>query len=122
MAPMPSIKTNKSNNDSSYLYGDSTDSGSLPSSPPLSSSSSNGADAQVPNVLVEPPSKSQCSSLSDGESYEGYGENDVNMRDSCQTSTSLNHSSSSDGNNNLDGSSAGVELQLSPHGNSTLNT
>ena len=133
MAPMPSIKSPTKSTENSFAayatsqHEDSTDSGSISSTPPLSSSSSNGVGSgggvvgEVPSVLVVPP-KSQCSSLSDGESYEGYGENDVNMRDACATAISLNHSSVSDGNNNLNGSAGGVELELAPHGNSTLNT
>ncbi|XP_046809265.1 rab11 family-interacting protein 4A isoform X5 [Lucilia cuprina] len=99
MAPMPSIKNDQKPN-TNYLYAtnDSGDSCSTPSSPPSSTD----------------PGKSQCSSLSDGESFEGYGENELVSIHS--THDHVDHSlSTNDGNNNLNGSS-GIELDLAPHG------
>ncbi|XP_065358849.1 rab11 family-interacting protein 4B isoform X6 [Calliphora vicina] len=102
MAPMPSIKSNNNNNkpNTNYLYAtnDSGDSCSTPSSPPSSTE----------------PGKSQCSSLSDGESFEGYGENELVSIHSAHDH--VDHSlSTNDGNSNLNGSS-GIELDLAPHG------
>ena len=65
-------------------------------------------------MIFSDPGKSQCSSLSDGESFEGYGENELisihSTHDHVDHSISIN-----DGNNNLNGSS-GIELDLAPHG------
>lgn len=52
--------------------------------------------------------------MSDGESFEGYGENELVSIHS--THDHVDHSlSTNDGNNNLNGSS-GIELDLAPHG------
>ncbi|XP_030384934.1 rab11 family-interacting protein 4B isoform X6 [Scaptodrosophila lebanonensis] len=120
MAPMPRIKMPNNGNIKSstnnFLYAEtvSGDSSPTPSSPPSST-----ADV----------AKSQCSSLSDGESFEGYGENEFGGVPIQETSANGNRSGSSgvgsssqhnhsghsnDGNNNLNGS-AGVELELAPH-------
>ncbi|XP_037952623.1 uncharacterized protein LOC119683086 [Teleopsis dalmanni] len=104
MAPMPSIKTVKP--DTNFLYvgaeaeEESSDSSPIPSSPPSSSGQA----------------KSQCSSLSDGESFEGYGEN---------VNGSLRHTANGSANvdDNLN-ETGGVELQLSrftPQSNSSTN-
>ncbi|KAM7354879.1 rab11 family-interacting protein nuf isoform 5-T5 [Cochliomyia hominivorax] len=104
MAPMPSIKNNNNNsnkNNPNYLYAtnDSADSCSTPSSPPSSTD----------------PGKSQCSSLSDGESFEGYGENELVSIHSTHDHVDHSSLSTNDGNNNINGSS-GIELDLAPHG------
>uniref|UniRef100_A0A1B0A6Q2 Uncharacterized protein n=1 Tax=Glossina pallidipes TaxID=7398 RepID=A0A1B0A6Q2_GLOPL len=98
MAPMPTSK--KPNNaNPNFLYATNVSDGS---SSPTSSSPPSSTD----------PAKSQCSSLSDGESFEGYGENELG-------SIHLNHGGQlHDGSNserkiNLNGS--GVELELKPH-------
>lgn len=96
---MPTSK--KPNNaNPNFLYATNVSDGS---SSPTSSSPPSSAD----------PAKSQCSSLSDGESFEGYGENELG-------SIHLNHggqlhdSSNNERKINLSGS--GVELELKPHG------
>lgn len=74
--------------------------------------------------------KSQCSSLSDGESYEGYGENEVRGLHQRHHQHQRTASSVSAGllgvdvvNNNSSNSAAGgsgvggVELELAPHDN-----
>ncbi|XP_055906467.1 rab11 family-interacting protein 4B isoform X7 [Eupeodes corollae] len=104
MAPMPSIKN--SANAPTFLFStaDSGDSSPTPSSPP---------STDVP--------KSQCSSLSEGESFEGYGEGEgggvggvgVGSIGSGRVSRSVLN----DGNNN--NTAGGVELELAPHENST---
>ncbi|KAL9903553.1 rab11 family-interacting protein 4B isoform X4 [Glossina fuscipes] len=98
MAPMPTSK--KPNNaNPNFLYATNVSDGS---SSPTSSSPPSSTD----------PAKSQCSSLSDGESFEGYGENELG-------SIHLNHGGQlHDGSNNerkinLNGS--GVQLELKPH-------
>ncbi|XP_058835690.1 rab11 family-interacting protein 4B isoform X5 [Topomyia yanbarensis] len=78
MAPSPS-KSTKTQHPSFIITADSVDSSPVPSSPP-------STDAP----------KSQCSSLSDGESFECYGENDISIS----------------GN-------GGVDLELAPTLNST---
>ncbi|XP_055856894.1 rab11 family-interacting protein 4B isoform X6 [Episyrphus balteatus] len=96
MAPMPSIKS--SANAPTFLFStaDSGDSSPTPSSPP---------STDVP--------KSQCSSLSEGESFEGYGEGEGGSSVGGLARTVLN-----DGNNNIN-TAGGVELELAPHENST---
>ncbi|XP_073837518.1 rab11 family-interacting protein nuf isoform X4 [Musca autumnalis] len=111
MAPMPSLKsTTATAPNANYLFAttahpDSGDSSSTPSSPPSSTD----------------PGKSQCSSLSDGESFEGYGENELGSIHLSHHSHEdhVDHAlSPTDANGNLNGSS-GVELDLAPHGNSS---
>ena len=87
--PSKGSKHTVNNTPTFLLTSDTTESCSTPSSPPSS-------DAQ----------KSQCSSLSEVESYECYGDNENRM-------PSIN-----DGNNNK---SIGVELDLIPQNNSTPN-
>lgn len=133
MAPMPTMKPGKP--DTSFLYAeaDSGDSSPTPSSPPSSAGiiiiiiNKFQLNLELELSIADPP-KSQCSSLSDGESFEGYGENEgggllsLNNHHS-NNSDSLRHSSqasSSDVSNNLNGST-GVQLELAPHGNSTPN-
>ncbi|XP_020809749.1 rab11 family-interacting protein 4B isoform X3 [Drosophila serrata] len=133
MAPMPRIQLPNGNasikaNTNNFLYAEtmSGDSSPTPSSPPSSTAG---------------VAKSQCSSLSDGESFEGYGENEYptqlregrssnnnsnnnnsnvinnnnNSLNGGNTSSLHNHSGhSNDGNNNLNGST-GIELDLAPH-------
>ncbi|XP_062717146.1 rab11 family-interacting protein 4 isoform X4 [Aedes albopictus] len=78
MAPSPS-KSSKTQHPSFIITADSVDSSPVPSSPP-------STDAP----------KSQCSSLSDGESFECYGENDNSISEN-----------------------GGVDLELAPTLNST---
>ncbi|XP_058173821.1 rab11 family-interacting protein 4B isoform X4 [Anopheles ziemanni] len=78
MAPSPS-KSSKTQHPSFLITTDSVDSSPVPSSPP-------STDAP----------KSQCSSLSDGESFECYGDNDISISEA-----------------------GGVDLELAPHLNST---
>ncbi|XP_065720928.2 rab11 family-interacting protein 4B isoform X7 [Drosophila suzukii] len=139
MAPMPRIQLPNGNasikastNDFLFAETMSGDSSPTPSSPPSSTAG---------------VAKSQCSSLSDGESFEGYGENEyptqlregrsTNSNGSNNTSNLINNNNnnnlsvgntssqhnhsglSNDGNNNLNGST-GIELDLAPHvGSST---
>nr|AAC05669.1 nuclear fallout [Drosophila melanogaster] len=136
MAPMPRIQLPNGNSSikastNDFLFAEtmSGDSSPTPSSPPSSTAG---------------VAKSQCSSLSDGESFEGYGENEYptqlrearssnsngshNMSNHINNNPNIsvgnnsghNHSGhSNDGNNNLNGST-GVELDLAPHvGSST---
>ncbi|XP_043650461.1 rab11 family-interacting protein 4B isoform X5 [Drosophila teissieri] len=136
MAPMPRIQLPNGNasikastNDFLFAETMSGDSSPTPSSPPSSTAG---------------VAKSQCSSLSDGESFEGYGENEYptqlregrssnsngshnisnhinnNANISVGNGSGHNHSGhSNDGNNNLNGST-GIELDLAPHvGSST---
>ncbi|XP_070071770.1 rab11 family-interacting protein 4B isoform X4 [Drosophila takahashii] len=138
MAPMPRIQLPNGNasikaSTNNFLFAEtmSGDSSPTPSSPPSSTAG---------------VAKSQCSSLSDGESFEGYGENEYptqlregrstnsngsnnnsnlinnnnNNLSVGNTSSQHNHSGhSNDGNNNLNGST-GIELDLAPHvGSST---
>ncbi|XP_055619636.1 rab11 family-interacting protein 4A isoform X10 [Toxorhynchites rutilus septentrionalis] len=79
MAPSPS-KSTKTQHPSFIITADSVDSSPVPSSPP-------STDAP----------KSQCSSLSDGESFECYGDNDMSISEN-----------------------GGVDLELAPTLNSTL--
>ncbi|XP_017136827.1 rab11 family-interacting protein 4B isoform X2 [Drosophila miranda] len=89
MAPMPRIQLPNSPNaaikanTNSFLYAEtmSGDSSPTPSSPPSSTAG---------------VAKSQCSSLSDGESFEGYGENEF----PAQLREGRNGSNSSNNNNN----------------------
>ncbi|XP_049299933.1 rab11 family-interacting protein 4B isoform X2 [Anopheles funestus] len=78
MAPSPS-KSSKTQHPSFLITADSVDTSPVPSSPP-------STDAP----------KSQCSSLSDGESFECYGDNDISISEA-----------------------GGVDLELAPHLNST---
>ncbi|KRK01860.1 rab11 family-interacting protein 4B isoform X5 [Drosophila yakuba] len=136
MAPMPRIQLPNGNasikastNDFLFAETMSGDSSPTPSRPPSSTAG---------------VAKSQCSSLSDGESFEGYGENEYptqlregrssnsngshnisnhinnNPNISVGNGSGHNHSGhSNDGNNNLNGST-GIELDLAPHvGSST---
>uniref|UniRef100_A0A182Q617 Uncharacterized protein n=1 Tax=Anopheles farauti TaxID=69004 RepID=A0A182Q617_9DIPT len=79
MAPSPS-KSSKTQHPSFLITTGSVDTSPVPSSPPS----------------TEAP-KSQCSSLSDGESFECYGDNDISISEN-----------------------GGVDLELAPHLNSTL--
>ncbi|XP_064545327.1 rab11 family-interacting protein 4B isoform X6 [Drosophila montana] len=133
MAPMPRIQLANNNaaikaTTNNFLYAEtiSGDSSPTPSSPPSSTAG---------------VAKSQCSSLSDGESFEGYGENEYSSQlrapgssvngniNTSNNSGNNNHSvsngnvissshehseHSNDGNNNLN-DSAGIELDLAPH-------
>ncbi|KRF85074.1 rab11 family-interacting protein 4B isoform X5 [Drosophila virilis] len=133
MAPMPRIQLANNNaaikaTTNNFLYAEtiSGDSSPTPSSPPSSTAG---------------VAKSQCSSLSDGESFEGYGENEyssqlqapgssVNGNNNNSNNNGNNNLSvsngngigpsrehsehSNDGNNNLN-DSAGIELDLAPH-------
>ncbi|XP_061517788.1 rab11 family-interacting protein 4B isoform X19 [Anopheles gambiae] len=78
MAPSPS-KSSKTQHPSFLITTDSVGTSPVPSSPP-------STDAP----------KSQCSSLSDGESFECYGDNDISISET-----------------------GGVDLELAPHLNST---
>ncbi|XP_035893200.1 rab11 family-interacting protein 4B isoform X11 [Anopheles stephensi] len=78
MAPSPS-KSSKTQHPSFLITTSSVDTSPVPSSPP-------STDAP----------KSQCSSLSDGESFECYGDNDISISEA-----------------------GGVDLELAPHLNST---
>ncbi|XP_018803181.1 PREDICTED: rab11 family-interacting protein 3 isoform X6 [Bactrocera latifrons] len=113
MAPMPSMKGTKPNGDFLYVEAESPgDSSPTPSTPPSSTDAA----------------KSQCSSLSDGESYEGYGENAVrglHQRHHQRTASSVsagllgadvvnnNNSNTAAGGSGV----GGVELELAPHDN-----
>ncbi|XP_017039507.1 rab11 family-interacting protein 4B isoform X4 [Drosophila ficusphila] len=136
MAPMPRIQLPNGNasikaNTNNFLYAEtmSGDSSPTPSSPPSSTAG---------------VAKSQCSSLSDGESFEGYGENEyptqlregrssnsngsnnngnlINNNNNLSVGNSSSHHNhsghSNDGNNNLNGST-GIELDLAPHAGSS---
>ncbi|XP_043065557.1 rab11 family-interacting protein 4B isoform X4 [Drosophila bipectinata] len=132
MAPMPRIQLPNGNasikaNTNNFLYAEtmSGDSSPTPSSPPSSTAG---------------VAKSQCSSLSDGESFEGYGENEYpsQLREGRSSNSNANNNSnnilnnnnnnnlsvdnhsghSNDGNNNLNGST-GIELDLAPHAGSS---
>ncbi|XP_033237496.1 rab11 family-interacting protein 4B isoform X3 [Drosophila pseudoobscura] len=98
MAPMPRIQLPNSPNaaikanTNSFLYAEtmSGDSSPTPSSPPSSTAG---------------VAKSQCSSLSDGESFEGYGENEYPAqlregRNGSNSSNNNNNNSISNNNNN----------------------
>ncbi|XP_067648224.1 rab11 family-interacting protein 4 isoform X9 [Eurosta solidaginis] len=117
MAPMPNLKGVKPNGNFLYVEADSPgDSSPTPSTPPSST-----ADA----------AKSQCSSLSDGESFEGYGENETrslhrqhnHQRTASSASAGLLRTDVVNNNsNNLNGTNGagvsgvgGVELELAPH-------
>ncbi|XP_053953459.1 uncharacterized protein LOC128860184 isoform X1 [Anastrepha ludens] len=117
MAPMPSMKGVKPNGNFLYADADSPgDTSPTPSTPPSST-----ADA----------AKSQCSSLSDGESFEGYGENEVRAlhhrhhHQRTASSASAGMLRTDVPNNNSDSAAAGgsgvggVELELAPHDNAT---
>ncbi|KAI9587015.1 hypothetical protein GQX74_002862 [Glossina fuscipes] len=104
MAPMPTSK--KPNNaNPNFLYATNVSDGS-------SSPTSSSPPSSTVKISYVDPAKSQCSSLSDGESFEGYGENELG-------SIHLNHGGQlHDGSNNerkinLNGS--GVQLELKPH-------
>ncbi|XP_039963760.1 rab11 family-interacting protein 3 isoform X6 [Bactrocera tryoni] len=121
MAPMPSMKGTKPNGDFLYVEAESPgDSSPTPSTPPSSTDAA----------------KSQCSSLSDGESYEGYGENAVrglhqrhhhhHQRTASSVSAGLlgadvvnnNNSNTAAGGSGV----GGVELELAPHDNAVTAT
>ncbi|XP_065079487.1 rab11 family-interacting protein 4B isoform X3 [Ochlerotatus camptorhynchus] len=86
MAPSPS-KSSKTQHPSFIITADSVDSSPVPSSPP-------STDAP----------KSQCSSLSDGESFECYGENDISISENggvdLELAPTLNSTPVSENNNN----------------------
>ncbi|XP_036326688.1 intracellular protein transport protein USO1 isoform X4 [Rhagoletis pomonella] len=115
MAPMPSMKGVKPNTNFLYAEADSPgDTSPTPSTPPSSTDAA----------------KSQCSSLSDGESYEGYGENEVrglhhHQRTASGASAGLlrndvaNNNGSSSSTVAGGSSVGGVELELAPHDNAT---
>ncbi|XP_021704972.1 rab11 family-interacting protein 4B isoform X6 [Aedes aegypti] len=89
MAPSPS-KSSKTQHPSFIITADSVDSSPVPSSPP-------STDAP----------KSQCSSLSDGESFECYGENDNSISENggvdLELAPTLNSTPISESNNNNNG-------------------
>ncbi|XP_067648219.1 rab11 family-interacting protein 4B isoform X4 [Eurosta solidaginis] len=116
MAPMPNLKGVKPNGNFLYVEADSPgDSSPTPSTPPSSTDAA----------------KSQCSSLSDGESFEGYGENETrslhrqhnHQRTASSASAGLLRTDVVNNNsNNLNGTNGagvsgvgGVELELAPH-------
>ncbi|XP_053953468.1 uncharacterized protein LOC128860184 isoform X2 [Anastrepha ludens] len=116
MAPMPSMKGVKPNGNFLYADADSPgDTSPTPSTPPSSTDAA----------------KSQCSSLSDGESFEGYGENEVRAlhhrhhHQRTASSASAGMLRTDVPNNNSDSAAAGgsgvggVELELAPHDNAT---
>lgn len=63
--------------------------------------------------------KSQCSSLSDGESFEGYGENEYSNR-LCEVEGGGGSSSSSQGNGN--GNNSGNNNNANSNGNNNNNS
>ncbi|XP_058462979.1 rab11 family-interacting protein 4B isoform X5 [Malaya genurostris] len=87
MAPSPS-KSTKTQHPSFIITTDSVDSSPVPSSPP-------STDAP----------KSQCSSLSDGESFECYGENDISVSENggvdLELAPTLNSTAIGNNNDNL---------------------
>ncbi|BFF96586.1 rab11 family-interacting protein 4B-like [Drosophila madeirensis] len=106
MAPMPRIQLPNSNasikaNTNSFLYAEtmSGDSSPTPSSPPSSTAG---------------VAKSQCSSLSDGESFEGYGENEfpAQLREGRSGSSPNNNSISNNNNNNIIGNKGNNNLSV----------
>ncbi|XP_030241322.1 rab11 family-interacting protein 4B isoform X6 [Drosophila navojoa] len=91
MAPMPRIQLANNNaaikaTTNNFLYAEtiSGDSSPTPSSPPSSTAG---------------VAKSQCSSLSDGESFEGYGENEYSVQLRATGSNSIGNSSGSANHN-----------------------
>ncbi|XP_068150117.1 rab11 family-interacting protein 4B isoform X3 [Drosophila tropicalis] len=100
MAPMPRIQLPNGNtgalkaSTNNFLYAEtmSGDSSPTPSSPPSSTAG---------------VAKSQCSSLSDGESFEGYGENDypTQLRENGRNSINGNSSNTNNNNNNSNSNS-----------------
>ncbi|XP_037909281.1 rab11 family-interacting protein 4B isoform X7 [Hermetia illucens] len=112
MAPMPSSKSPSKGPTFLFSAADSDDSSPAPSSPP-------STDAP----------KSQCSSLSEVESFEGFGENDAtdsgcsnNIRVNLRNVNSAgSEASGSNRDAENDGRVRGVELELAPHANSTPN-
>ncbi|XP_026849633.1 rab11 family-interacting protein 4B isoform X2 [Drosophila persimilis] len=111
MAPMPRIQLPNSPNaaikanTNSFLYAEtmSGDSSPTPSSPPSSTAG---------------VAKSQCSSLSDGESFEGYGENEYPAqlregRNGSNSSNNNNNNSISNNNNNSSNNHANGNNNLS---------
>ncbi|XP_017842711.1 rab11 family-interacting protein 4B isoform X2 [Drosophila busckii] len=112
MAPMPRIQLPNSSSNTSikastnnFLYAEtiSGDSSPTPSSPP----SSTGV------------AKSQCSSLSDGESFEGYGENEycAQRREAGnpQGNSTSNNTNNNNGNNNIHNISSGISSSTHNH-------
>ncbi|EDV97853.1 GH17096 [Drosophila grimshawi] len=101
MAPMPRIQLANSNaaikaNTNNFLYAEtiSGDSSPTPSSPPSSTAG---------------VAKSQCSSLSDGESFEGYGENEYGAQQNRETGSSPgNRHGNINNNNNNNGNSSNM--------------
>ncbi|XP_034483344.1 rab11 family-interacting protein 4B isoform X5 [Drosophila innubila] len=129
MAPMPRIQLANSNaaikaSTNNFLYAEtiSGDSSPTPSSPPSSTAG---------------VAKSQCSSLSDGESFEGYGENEYSAQlrvasgsqgnNNSHSHNNINNNSVIGGNNNLcvsNGNGVGSTHSHSGHsndGNNNLN-
>ncbi|XP_055528345.1 rab11 family-interacting protein 4B isoform X5 [Wyeomyia smithii] len=94
MAPSPS-KSTKTQHPSFIITADSVDSSPVPSSPP-------STDAP----------KSQCSSLSDGESFECYGENDISISENggvdLELAPTLNSTTIGETNNNNTNSTNGI--------------
>ncbi|XP_053689040.1 rab11 family-interacting protein 4B isoform X4 [Sabethes cyaneus] len=94
MAPSPS-KSTKTQHPSFIITADSVDSSPVPSSPP-------STDAP----------KSQCSSLSDGESFECYGENDISISENggvdLELAPTLNSTANGEPNNNNTNSTNGI--------------
>ncbi|EAT41600.1 AAEL006781-PA [Aedes aegypti] len=94
MAPSPS-KSSKTQHPSFIITADSVDSSPVPSSPP-------STDAP----------KSQCSSLSDGESFECYGENDNSISENggvdLELAPTLNSTPISESNNNNNNNGTGI--------------
>lgn len=136
MAPMPSMKGTKPNGDFLYVEAESPgDSSPTPSTPPSSTGELNEVWIFACHISFRlspfiDAAKSQCSSLSDGESYEGYGENAVrglhqrhhhHQRTASSVSAGLlgtdvvnnNNSNTAAGGSGV----GGVELELAPHDN-----
>ncbi|XP_034120618.1 rab11 family-interacting protein 4B isoform X6 [Drosophila guanche] len=106
MAPMPRIQLPNSNasikaDTNSFLYAEtmSGNSSPTPSSPPSSTAG---------------VAKSQCSSLSDGESFEGYGENEfpAQLREGRSGSSPNNNSISNNNNSNIIGNKGNNNLSV----------
>ncbi|XP_017842717.1 rab11 family-interacting protein 4B isoform X7 [Drosophila busckii] len=113
MAPMPRIQLPNSSSNTSikastnnFLYAEtiSGDSSPTPSSPPSSTAG---------------VAKSQCSSLSDGESFEGYGENEycAQRREAGnpQGNSTSNNTNNNNGNNNIHNISSGISSSTHNH-------
>lgn len=123
MAPMPSIKTISSSNNINNNNNNAT----KPNTNYLyvsNNNNNNNDDIDIDtssNISSQPsstdPGKSQCSSLSDGESFEGYGENELGgIHLAHSTMDHVDHSHMSVGENHS-GDTSGVELDLAPSNN-----